>query len=399
MFQKVLVIDEQPACAELAEKILAQQYPGAPVDVLYAESGMDAFDRLQVALPELIILSDSLPDIHTEAILQRLAGDPLTAQIPVCLANASGEADALEDRYANLRKVVVSPMGRDAISELLAKVVSAPRTARSHAESAAQDSSRVAFSGHTGFFHLQAALQMAHGDRLTGVLRIFIDRSPVELYVSKGRFVFATTRNHTLYCKESPVVLDMASLGQITEAQQGQSISGCPLFLYLGLKGLLPQEDVVPLIREHGHRLFATIWSAGRVPFEFERMDNLPEFVAKFPASGDDADNWVLVSLRHSAMAELPLALRIGETGSPVYTRRGSELVQRLRLTDHESRFAAGVNGAESLLSLSKRTAVEMKEAREMVFRFVTLGIMDYWTGLGLPGAALPSTRRRPTAV
>ena len=127
MFQKVLVIDEQPACAELAEKILAQQYPGAPVDVLYAESGMDAFDRLQVALPELIILSDSLPDIHTEAILQRLAGDPLTAQIPVCLANASGEADALEDRYANLRKVVVSPMGRDAISELLAKVVSARR--------------------------------------------------------------------------------------------------------------------------------------------------------------------------------------------------------------------------------------------------------------------------------
>ncbi|RFC42635.1 MAG: hypothetical protein DVB28_001795, partial [Verrucomicrobia bacterium] len=29
MFQKVLVIDDSPACAELAEKVLAQQYPGA----------------------------------------------------------------------------------------------------------------------------------------------------------------------------------------------------------------------------------------------------------------------------------------------------------------------------------------------------------------------------------
>ncbi|MEI6871620.1 MAG: hypothetical protein WCL08_05000, partial [Verrucomicrobiota bacterium] len=388
-----------PACAELADKILAQQYPGAPVDILYAESGMNAFARLQVAIPELIILSGSLSDLTAEAVLQRLAGDPLTAHIPVCLTTPSGEADVLEDRYPNIRKVAVRPMDRDTIAELLAKVVSAPRTQRGGGDGGSQDSSRVAFSGHTGFFKVQAALQMAHGDRLTGVLRFFIDRSPIELYVSKGRFVFATTRNHTLYCKDSTVILDQAGLGQITEAQQGQSISGCPLFMYLGLKGLLPQEDMVPLIREHGHRLFAALWSAGRIPFEFERMDSLPEFAAKFPASGDDADNWVLVSLRHVGMAELPLELRITENGSPVYTRRGAEMVQRLRLSDHESRFASGVNGAESLLSLSKRTAVDLKEAREMVFRFVTLGIMDFWTGAGLPGAALPVPRRRPSGV
>jgi len=395
MFQKVLVIDEQPACAELAEHILAQQYPGAPVDVLHAESGMDAFDRLQVVLPELIILSDSLNDLTTEAIFQRLAGDPFTAQIPVCLVNTTGEADSLEERYASLRKVVPRPLERDTLAELLAKVVSAPRPQRPSLPSVKPEATHLAFSGHTGFFSVQAALQMAHGDRLTGLLRFFVERSPIELYVSKGRFVFATTRNHTLYCKNSPVVLNLAALGQITEAQQGQSISGCPLFLYLGLKGLLPQDEVVPLIREHGHRLFASLWSAGRVPFEFERLEHLPEFAAKFPASGDDADNWVLVSLRHVSMKELPLPLRVGENGSPVYTRRGAELVQRLRMTDPESRFAAGVNGAESLLSLSKRTGVELNQARDMVFRFATLGIMDYWSGTGLPGAALPVARRR----
>jgi CheY-like chemotaxis protein len=396
MFQKVLVIDDSSASAELAEKVLAQQYPGSPVDVLYAQRGVDAFDRLNVAQPELILLSDSLPDLTAEAVCMRLASDPQTADIPVCVVNTTGQADQLEERFANVRKVLERPVQHDAMAELLSRVVASMRALpRAGSDVIDLDPARSAYSGHTGFFQIQAALQMAHGDRLTGILRFFVNRSPVELYVSKGRFVFASTRNYGLYCRESPVVLEDATLGQIMEAQLGQAVSGCPLFLYLGLKGVLAQEDVVPVIREHGHRLFASLWTAGRVSFEFERMDNLPEFAAKFPASGDDADNWVLVSLRHVRMDQLPLPLRIASNGSPVYTRRGTEIVQRLRLNDREARFASNVNGAESLLSLAKRTGVDMAEAQNIVFRFTTLGVMDYWTGGGLPGAALPSTTRR----
>lgn len=399
MFQKVLVIDDSPASADLAEKVLAQQYPGAAVDVLYAQRGMDAFERLQVAQPDLILLSDALPDLRAEAVCARLLSDSITASIPVCLVNASGEADSMEDRFPNIRKVIARPVGRDVLAELLARLVAAP--AISSAASSIQDPARSAFSGHTGFFQIQAALQMAHGDRLTGVLRFFVSRTPIDLYVSKGRFVFASTRNYALYCRDSSAVLEEASLGQVMEAQLGQAVSGCPLFLYLGLKGLLPQEEVVPLIREHGQRLFASLWSVGRVAFEFERLDVLPEFASKFPASGDDADNWVLVCLRHLRMDQLPLSLRIGANGSPVYTRRGTELVQRLRLTEREMRFASGVNGAESLLSLAKRTGIDLAEAQAMVFRFTALGVMDYWSGMGLPGAALPvtSSRRRALTV
>lgn len=399
MFQKVLVIDDSPAAAEIAEKVLAQQYPGATVDVLYAQRGMDAFERLQVAQPELILLSDALPDMKAEAVCARLLSDPVTAQIAVCLVNSSGEADFMEERFPNIRKVVARPVGRDVLAELLARVVAAP--AALSGAPLLHDPARSVFSGHTGFFQIQAALQMAHGDRLTGILRFHVSRTPIDLYVSKGRFVFASTRNYSLYCRDSSAVLEEASLGQIMEAQLGQAVSGCPLFLYLGLKGLLPQEEVVPLIREHGQRLFAALWSVGRVAFEFERMETLPEFAAKFPASGDDADNWVLVCLRHLRMDQLPLSLRVGTNGSPVYTRRGTELVQRLRLTERELRFASGVNGAESLLSLAKRTGIDLAEAQAMVFRFTALGVMDYWSGMGLPGAALPvaSTRRRALPV
>jgi hypothetical protein len=124
-------------------------------------------------------------------------------------------------------------------------------------------------------------------------------------------------------------------------------------------------------------------------------MDVLPEFAAKFPASGDDADNWVLVSLRHVRMDQLPLSLRVLSNGSPVYTRRGTEIVQRLRLNDREARFASNVNGAESLLSLAKRTGVDMPEAQNMVFRFTTLGVMDYWAGQALPGSSLAISAQR----
>ena len=63
--------------------------------------------------------------------------------------------------------------------------------------------------------------------------------------------------------------------------------------------------------------------------------------------------------------------------------------MQRLKLTEVEARFASLVNGSESLLSLAKRTGVSMAEAMAMVFRFTTLGVMDYWAGQALPGSVL----------
>jgi hypothetical protein len=172
------------------------------------------------------------------------------------------------------------------------------------------------------------------------------------------------------------------------EAQEAQSVSGCPLFLYLSTRGLLHPEEVVPMVREHGYRLFSYLWTVGRVPFEFERTEYLPDFAAKFPASAEDADNWVLSSLRYVRMEQLSVSLRVELEGSPVFTRKGTSLVERLRLSDVEGRFAACVNGAESLLSIAKRTGIEMEEAQAIVFRLTTLGVLDYWGGQALPGAA-----------
>ncbi len=390
MFHKILVIDDHLAAARLAESVLAQRFSGAPVDVLVAQRGLDAFDRIQGAQPDLIVLSDALPDLKAEAVCLRLLSDPMTARVPVYLVNATGEADAVEERYPNVRRILQRPIGRETMTEILSQLVAQPPPVRPGArDQLFYDQARAAFSGHTGFFQVQAALQMASGDRLTGVLRFFVNRAPIELYVNRGRFVFASTRNYGVYCRESSVVLERASLGQLMEAQQAQAVSGCPLFLYLAMRGVIANEDVVPMVREHGHRLFSALWTLGRIPFEFERMDVLPEFAAKFPAASEDADNWVLLALRHAKLERLPAGLRVDPNGSPVYTRRGAELIQRLKLTEAEARFASAVNGAESLFSLAKRTGCGMPEALALVFRFTTLGVMDYWAGQAVPGAAL----------
>jgi CheY-like chemotaxis protein len=390
MFQKILIVDESPALARLVENVLEQRYPGSSVDVLYAHSGMDAFARMEVCRPDLILLADSLSDLRPEAVCMRLLIDPSLASVPVYLLNESGEADLLEDRFSNIRTVLPYALSEDLLAEILSYVIALPKMELEDGRQIlTYDPARSAFSGHTGFFKIQAAFQMAHGDRLSGILRFFVKRAPIEVYVSRGRFVFASTRNFVLYSRHSRAVLPQAGLGEIMEAQEAQSVSGCPLFLYLSTRGLLPPDEVVPMVREHGHRLFSNLWTVGRVSFEFERTDYLPDFASKFPASAEDAENWVLSSLRYVRMEQLPVHMRIEPEGSPVFTRKGASLVDRLRLTDVEHRFAACVNGAESLLSISKRTGIEMAEAQSIVFRLTTLGVMDYWAGQTLPGAAL----------
>ena len=55
-----------------------------------------------------------------------------------------------------------------------------------------------------------------------------------------------------------------------------QSMTGCPLFLYISVRGGFPHDDVVQITREHGQRVFANLWSAGRVYFEFEQIEASP---------------------------------------------------------------------------------------------------------------------------
>jgi CheY-like chemotaxis protein len=387
MSQKILVIDDTLVGAKLAENVLSQNFNG--IDVLLAQRGADAFDRFNIAQPDLILLNDAMPDMDGEAICYRLLNDPATAKVPVVVMSSNGDGEVFEERYTNVMRVLPKPVTPDALLEVattaLAKSKGPPPPSR---QILFHDPSRTLFSGHTAFFSLRSALQMAYGDKLTGVLRFFINRFPIELFITKGRFLFATTRNFQLYCRDSPVILSATNLGTIIEGQVTQSATGCPMFLFLSMRGGFPHDDVVQITRDHGQRVFANLWTAGRVTFEFEELTQFPDYAKNFPASQEDPENWTLASLRHVKFESLMGSQRPDPNGSPAYTRKGYELIQKLKLNDVEARFATAINGAESLQSIAKKISVPLNDALLIVFRFLMLDVIDYWSSnvLSLPG-------------
>src|SRR5581483_2153767 len=297
MSQKILVIDDSLAASKAAESVLAQNFGN--VDVLLAQRGGEGFERFLVAQPDLILLNESLPDMDGEAVCYRLLNDPLTARVPVVVMSSNGHGDLLKEKYANVVKTIPKPVTPESrlsvVSTQLAQVKPPPHPASSVLF---RDPSKVVFAGHTGFFSLRNALQMAYGDKLTGVLRVFINRFPVELFFSKGRFLFATSRNFHLYLQNSPVILNATNLGTVMDGQANQGATGCPLFLFLATRNGFPHDDVVQITREHGQRLFSNLWTAGRINFEFAELTEFPDFARNFPPANEDPDNWVLASLR-----------------------------------------------------------------------------------------------------
>jgi CheY-like chemotaxis protein len=392
MSQKILVIDESLAASKLAETVLSQNFNG--VDVLLAQRGADAFDRFNVAQPDLIILDEAMPDMDAESICYRLLNDPTTAKVPVVLLATNGNGDAIEERYHNVIKVLPKPLVAQSLLETVQTALSKTKPYGNPARQLLfHDPSRTVFSGHTAFFSLRSALQMAFGDKLTGVLRFFINRFPIELYVKDGRFLFATTRNFQLYCRESPVILSATNLGLIVEGQTTQAATGCPIFLFLSVRNGFPHDDVVQIVRDHGMRVFSSLWTAGRVTFEFEELQQFPDYARNFPAANEDPDNWILGSLRYVRFENLMGTQRPDPNGSPAYTRKGYELIQRLKLNDVEARFATAINGAESLQAIAKKIGIPLNDALLIVFRFAALDIIDYWssTVLSLPSGPTPA--------
>ena len=57
--------------------------------------------------------------------------------------------------------------------------------------------------------------------------------------------------------------------------------------------------------------------------FEFEELEEFPDYVKNFPASTEDPDHWVLGSLRQVRFENLLSAQRPDPNGRPAYPRRG----------------------------------------------------------------------------
>ena len=233
------------------------------------------------------------------------------------------------------------------------------------------------FCGDTAFFSLHHALETIAGQKLTGALRSFWSRDPVDLFFRNGQIVLATTHDSESYCAEAPVTLANVDSERIANAREEQRRTGCPLFLSLANEDLIPQDAAAQLVQHHGQKLFAQLWTTPRIRFSFQRQD-LPSFAHTLPAE-PDAEQWALASLRLIQVHELGSRAHYDSSSIPAYTRDGYERVQKLRLTVGEAQFASQFNGIRSLQQIAKNLRQDLNSARGNLFRFVSLEIVECW--------------------
>lgn len=233
------------------------------------------------------------------------------------------------------------------------------------------------FCGDTSFFSLNWALQTVAKEKLTGALRSFWHKDPVDLLTLNGEIVLATTRDPDLYCSEAPITLVNLDADRIAAARAQQVDSGCPLFITLAQEGLILQEPAMQLVEHYGQKLFAHLWTAPRVRFVFHQGE-LPSYATGIPVN-PDIDNWALGTLRFIQHNELGPRGNYDPASIPAYTRDGFDRVQDLRLTVAEAQFASQFNGVRSIQQIAKNLRLDLKFARLTLFRFLALEIVECW--------------------
>ncbi len=234
------------------------------------------------------------------------------------------------------------------------------------------------FCGDTSFFSLNWALQTVASGKLTGTLRSFWNKAPIDLLTRNGEIVLATTRDPDLYCFEAPITLVNVDQGKIDEARAVQQETGCPLFTTLAQGGLILQEPALQLVQHYGQKLFSNLWTAQKVRFTFEQGTDLPVWASGVSPEAD-IDHWGLATLRLIQFQDLGNRVNYDQGSIPAYTRDGFERVQDLRLTVAEAQFASQFNGARSIQQIAKNLRLDLKFARLTLFRFLALEIVECW--------------------
>jgi hypothetical protein len=129
-------------------------------------------------------------------------------------------------------------------------------------------------------------------------------------------------------------------------------------------------------MHHYGQKLFSELWAAPRVWVMFEKNADLLSDVADIEGEPNVRD-WALETLRLVENPEQPASF--DPTSIPAYTKEGFERVQRLKLTSDEAQFASQFNGARSVQQIAKNLRFDLKSARQLLFRFLALEIVECW--------------------
>src|SRR3972149_7818205 len=86
--KKVLVVDDTPANVELITNLLENEYR-----VFTAYSGKEAFEKIKMEMPDIILLDVMMPEINGFDVCKKIKQEESTRFIPVVMVTALSELD------------------------------------------------------------------------------------------------------------------------------------------------------------------------------------------------------------------------------------------------------------------------------------------------------------------
>lgn len=436
--QKILVIDDSLMLLTFVQEILAE----ANYDVIVAATGAEGLRAARDQTPHLILLDYLLPDLRGDEVSRQLHEDEKTAQIPVLYMSGFGaDLAESQSEFPNVLAILNKPFSSDMLLKAVEQHLPKLDGATADDDAAGEDESRETaefnniigpegngnaqdsgplwdeaaavtstqtefvpetfrgagrrvpgiinstqradrrapyFAGSTSFFPLSRALHVIAREKLTGVLRCFWSKGPIELFASEGKLMLVTSQDADLYCGEEPITLVNVDPARLEQARAVQRETGAPIFLSLMRDDLILREPALQLVEHYGQKLFTPLWCAPDVRFSFEQLDNLPNFVREMPGE-ENIDHWTLANLRLVQYPDMAEQVECDPSCIPAYTRDGFDRVQNLRLTVAEAQFASQFDGNRSIAQIARNLRLDLKFARLTLFRFLALEIVECW--------------------
>ncbi|MDK3161851.1 response regulator [Kamptonema cortianum] len=383
MSARILVIDDSLTLRKFIEKTLIKLGDG--YSVVTASDGRQGILKAEDGPYDLIFLDYMLPDMKGEEICSVLLSMPETAHIPIVLMGSyTDEINKTRERYPN----VVDALNKPFSPELLVStaqfvlsnqhVIPSGHHADGHSREHSPNPNNIKIRGLTGFISLTNSLRTIESNRLTGVMRVFHGKYPVETYTKDGKVMIVSTKDVDLYLEGSSFGF---AANKIWEAcEKGQQDSGCPLFILMAERNLMPWAMAHPLMEIHGHRLFSQLWTLHNIEFQYEELGVLPSFVDRISSIPKSCmDEWILKTMRYVNHQSLHDATLDDIYGIPVLRRVGYENLSRFQLNREENLFVANINSSNTLADICELIALPLDEGKRILFRLLSIDYIEFW--------------------
>ncbi|MCA9874476.1 MAG: response regulator [Anaerolineales bacterium] len=120
MAWSVMVVDDEPMTRTLLQLMLAP----ADCEVVEAEDGLDALEKVKEKLPDVIVLDVMMPNMDGITLCRVLRDDPQTADLPIILLSAKTSAEAIQEGLlAGANKYLTKPVARHALVSSIEEVL------------------------------------------------------------------------------------------------------------------------------------------------------------------------------------------------------------------------------------------------------------------------------------